>query len=99
LTLQPFGNHLVALDMTGEQLLAVLEQQWPREGGLAGSKILKTSGLRYSWDETQPASKHVRTACDGSGTPIDPKRHYRVAVSDFLAAGGDDFTVLTAAGP
>ncbi|HWW22166.1 MAG TPA: bifunctional metallophosphatase/5'-nucleotidase [Steroidobacteraceae bacterium] len=98
LTLHPFGNHLVTLDMTGEQLLAVLEQQWPREGGVAGIRILKTSGLRYSWDATKTLGSHVRAACDASGAPIDPIRHYRVTVNDFLAAGGDNFTLLSAAG-
>jgi 5'-nucleotidase len=31
LTLHPFANRLITLDMTGAQLLAVLEQQWPAE--------------------------------------------------------------------
>jgi 5'-nucleotidase len=98
LTLHPFGNHLVTLDMTGEQLLAVLEQQWSQQGG-AGVRILKTSGFRYSWDGTQSNGSHVRSACEANGTPIDPGRHYRVTVNDFLAAGGDNFTLLATLGP
>jgi 5'-nucleotidase len=98
LTVHPFGNHLVTLDMTGEQLLAVLEQQWPRQGS-ASPRILKTSGFRYSWDATGPVGRHVLLACDMSGAPIDREHHYRVTVNDFLAAGGDDFTLLATFGP
>jgi len=93
LTLQPFGNHLVTLDMTGEQLLGVLEEEWPRDNRLL-PKILKTSGLRFSWDATAGAGAHVQHACDDSGAPIDPARHYRVTVNDFMAGGGDDLHLL-----
>jgi 5'-nucleotidase len=98
LTVHPFANHLVTLEMTGQQLLAVLEQQWPREGS-AAPRILKTSGLRYSWDATRPVGEHVRAACDASAAPIDAQHRYRVTVNDFLAAGGDDFSALVSVGP
>jgi 5'-nucleotidase len=95
LTLQPFGNHLVTLDMTGEQLLKVLEEEWPKDDRLL-PRIMKTSGLRFSWDAAAGAGAHVQHACDDSGTPIDSARHYRVAVNDFMAGGGDDLHVLAA---
>jgi 5'-nucleotidase len=98
LTLHPFGNHLVTLEMTGQQLISVLEQQWPSAGS-ASPRILKTSGVRYSWDASKPAGAHVQAACDASGAPLDTQRHYRVTVNDFLAAGGDGFTALVPLGP
>jgi 5'-nucleotidase len=102
LTLHPFSNHLITLDMTGQQLLAVLEQQWPH-GNTASSgtapRILKTSGLRYSWDAGKPLGAHIQRACDSYAAPIDPERHYRVTVNDFLAGGGDDFDLLASMGP
>jgi 5'-nucleotidase len=98
LTLHPFGNRLMTLDLTGQQLAAVLEQQWPSSGS-AGPRILKTSGIRYSWDATKPAGSHVQAACEASGALLDPQRHYRVTVNDFLAAGGDGFTALVPLGP
>jgi len=93
LTLQPFGNHLVTFDMTGEQLLGVLEEEWPLDSR-ALPRILKTSGLRYSWDAAAAEGAHIRRACDDHGVPIDPGRHYRVTINDFLAGGGDDFRLL-----
>jgi len=98
LTLHPFANHLVTLDMTGQQLLDVLEAQWPHDPS-EPTRILKTSGLSYSWDATKPAGAHVQKACDGAAMPIDPQHHYRVTMSDFLAAGGDGFTLLPSIGP
>jgi 5'-nucleotidase len=98
LTLQPFGNHLVTLDMTGEQLLSVLEEEWPQDDRLL-PRILKTSGLRFNWNAAAGAGAHVQHACDNSGAPIEPSRHYRVTVNDFMAGGGDDLRVLATLPP
>jgi 5'-nucleotidase len=98
LTVHPFANHLVTLDMTGRQLMGLLEEQWPGESG-ASTRILKTSGLYYSWDSTRPAGTHIGMACDSARQPLDLERHYRVTVSDFLAAGGDNFELLPTLGP
>jgi 5'-nucleotidase len=93
LTLHPFANRLVTLDMTGAQLLAVLEQQWPAQGN-ALPRILKTSGVYYSWDPARPVGAHIVDICDAAWQALDPARHYRVTVNDFLASGGDDFTLF-----
>jgi 5'-nucleotidase len=98
LTLHPFANHLVTLDMTGAQLLALLEQQWPADSS-APPRILKTAGLYYSWDPGRPAGARIVEACDAAREPLDGARHYRVAVNDFLANGGDGFTTFRALGP
>jgi 5'-nucleotidase len=97
LTLHPFGNHLVTIDMTGVQLRALLEQQWPADSG-SSPRILKTSGLYYSWDPARPAGARIVEACDAAREPLDGARHYRVAVSDFLANGGDGFAIFRTLG-
>lgn len=93
LTLHPFGNHLVVVDMTGQQLRELLEEQWPRDSD-GSVRILKPSGLRYSWDATAPVGSRVQHVCDEHGSPIEPAHHYRVAVSDYLAGGSDDFALF-----
>ena len=98
LTLHPFGNHLVTLDMTGAQLRSLLEQQWPTDPS-APLRIFKTSGLYYSWDAARPRGARVVEACDATEAPLDPQRHYRVTVNDFLANGGDGFSDLKAFEP
>ena len=93
LTLHPFGNRLETLTLSGAQVLAALEQQWPRDPQQL-PRVLKTSGLFYEWDPERPAGHHVVTACDAAGRPLEPSRDYRVTVNDFLAGGGDNFLIF-----
>ena len=90
-TVQPFGNDVVVLTLTGAQLRALLEQQ-ARPDGTA--KLLQPSAsLRYTWTASAPAGQHVSDLSVG-GQPVQPGRDYRVAVNSFLADGGDGFTLL-----
>jgi 5'-nucleotidase len=86
---QPFGNELVAMTLTGEQLLALLEQQW------AGGRdaVLPVSGLTYAWSASEQAGGKVRDVRVG-GAPLDRTGRYRVVVNGYLASGGDGLTVL-----
>ena len=90
LTLHPFGNRILALNMTGAQLRGVLEEQWSADPA-AIPRILKTSGLYYEWDPARPAGSHVVLACDSHHQVLRAAAVYRVAVNDFLVGGGDDF--------
>jgi 5'-nucleotidase len=93
---QPFRNQLVTLTLTGAQIKLLLEQQWldPKR-----PRILQVSkGFNYAWDGAKPYGERVmadRMALNGQ--PIDPATGYRVTVNNYLAAGGDGFTVLTEA--
>lgn len=91
-TVQPFGNDLVAMDLTGAQVMRLLNQQWT---GQPFARILQISGLSYTWDNARPAADRVVEARDGAGNTIAPGAIYRVTVNSFIAAGGDNFTVLT----
>jgi 5'-nucleotidase len=95
LTLHPFDNRLITMALTGAQLRAVLEEQWPADPN-ALPRVLKTSGLYYVWDPKRPAGHHVVAACDAEHRSLDPSRTYRVTANDFLAAGGDEFYALRA---
>lgn len=91
---QPFGNHLVTLTLTGAQIDALLEQQWC---GQPSSRVLQAShGLSYTWSASRPPCQDrvdASTITIG-GAPVDPASRYRVTVNSFLADGGDNFTVL-----
>jgi 5'-nucleotidase len=95
LTLHPFGNRLVTMTLTGAQLRAVLEEQWPRDPN-ALPRVLKSSGLYYVWDPRRAPGEHLVSACDAERRPLNSSRKYRVTANDFLAAGGDGFAALTA---
>jgi 5'-nucleotidase len=90
---QPFRNQLVTLSLSGGQIKNALEQQWldPKR-----SRILQVSGgFSYAWDSTKPAGERVIAASLSlNGERIDPNKSYRVTVNNYLAVGGDGFTVL-----
>jgi 5'-nucleotidase len=90
---QPFYNNLVTLTLTGAQIVQLLEQQWL---GQTRPRVLQVSrGFGYSWNAAAPAGQRI---VPGSvrlqGQTLDPAADYRVTVNSFLAAGGDNFSVL-----
>ena len=89
----PFGNTLVRLTLTGEQVLRLLEQQWSGPNA-ATPRFLRVSGLRYVYDLGRPAGQRVLAADDAHGDAIEPARRYSVVANDFLVGGGDHYSVL-----
>jgi 5'-nucleotidase len=86
---QPFGNDLVAMTLTGTQILTLLEQQW----GGSQAEVMPVSGLTYSWSASEPFGSRVADVRVG-GAPLERARGYRVVVNAFLASGGDGLTVF-----
>ncbi|MGD9694058.1 MAG: bifunctional UDP-sugar hydrolase/5'-nucleotidase [Thermoleophilia bacterium] len=95
-TVQPFGNLLVTMDLTGAQIDTLLEQQWTTDPARAAFLYLGVSqGFAYSWSASAPVGAKVDPASITiNGTPVDPAATYRITVNSFLADGGDGFTVL-----
>lgn len=91
--IEPFGNHIMTLDLTGEQILRVLEEQWP-EGQSVGH-FLRVSGLHYQYDPAASPGHHVLAATTDDGRPLERGRHYSVAANDFIVGGGDHYTVFS----
>ena len=89
----PFGNTLVRLTLTGEQVLRLLEQQWSGPNAET-PRFLRVSGLRYVYDLGQPVGRRVVAADDAHGDAIDPARRYSVIANDFIVGGGDYYSVL-----
>ena len=90
---QPFGNTLVAMTLTGAQVLALLERQW--RGPSERTRLLQVSGLTYSWDGSRPPGRRVvRESVRIADAPLDPAQSYRIAVNSYLAEGGDGFAIL-----
>ena len=94
-TVQPFGNIMQTISLTGAQLKAVLEQQWqPQPDGTVTTRVLQISdSLHYAWSRSAPIGSKISNITV-AGTPVDPAATYRVSVNNFLAGGGDGFTVF-----
>ncbi|PZF97526.1 bifunctional metallophosphatase/5'-nucleotidase [Micromonospora deserti] len=98
-TVQPFANNLVTLDLTGAQLYCLLEQQF-----VTGRTLYPSSTVRYVVDPAGATgatadpcvgSRVVRGSLTFGGAAVDTDATYRVTVNNFLAGGGDGFSVLT----
>jgi 2',3'-cyclic-nucleotide 2'-phosphodiesterase (5'-nucleotidase family) len=90
---QPFGNFLVSMDLTGAQVIAVLEQQFFPRPPRAQLVLGVSNGLTFDWNQSAPQGSRVSNVAL-NGVPIDPAATYRVATNNFLADGGDGFTVF-----
>ena len=90
--IQPFGNELVALTISGAQLRELLQAQLPV--GDAPARLLQVSaGLRYQWSQGADG-KPLLGAVTVAGQPLDAARDYRLIVNNFMADGGDGLGVL-----
>lgn len=91
-TMQPFGNDVVVMTLSGAQLHQLLEQQ-ARAPGMSPAILQPSQSLSYTWTANAPAGQHV-SDLKLAGEPVQDRRDYRVAVNSFMADGGDGFTVL-----
>src|SRR5262245_12082197 len=96
-TVQPFGNSLVTKTMTGDMIRRLLQQQFQGCGGTApaGGRILQISST-FKYEQIPSAA-----TCAGkigqmwvNGVLVGPTDSFRVTMNNFLATGGDGFTVF-----
>jgi 5'-nucleotidase len=100
-TVQPFGNSLVTMTLTAQQIKDVLEQQFPGCLGQSVQRVMQISnGFSYSWSASAaPCHKIVDVTLNGtqlvsSGVVLSPTTTYRIECNNFMSTGGDGFTVF-----
>ena len=84
------GHNVSKLILTGDQIKLALEQQWTKDY----ENRLQTVGLTYDWEPKAPIGSRVVVLKDKKGQEIQPSNEYEVAVSNYLASGGDNFTAF-----
>lgn len=92
-TVQPFGNSLVTMTLTGREIHDLLEAQWTDPDR---ARLLQASeGFFYQWSASAPVGDKIDPLeIKLNGETIDPDGEYRVTVNSFLANGGDGFALL-----
>ncbi|MGX7148613.1 5'-nucleotidase C-terminal domain-containing protein [Enterococcus ureasiticus] len=92
---QPFGNIMQVVEMTGAQVEQVLNEQYDEEGRY----FLQISGLSYTYVPTEDPNQpfKVQDMHKKDGTPIQADQTYLVVINDFLFGGGDGFSGFTGA--
>lgn len=98
LTAFPFGNSLVSLTRTGQEIWTVLEgivSGVNQENGRAVTSFLQlSSAIRITYSpETSVGSRLQSISIDGK--EIDLSATYSLITLDYLAGGGDNFFVAT----
>jgi 5'-nucleotidase len=92
---QPFGNSLVTMTLTGAQIDALLEQQFDNPAAPSNRILQVSDGFTYEWSASAATGNKVDPATIKiGGVTVDPGTGYRVTVNSFLADGGDNFSVL-----
>jgi 2',3'-cyclic-nucleotide 2'-phosphodiesterase (5'-nucleotidase family) len=97
LTELPFGNRTVLIEVTGEQVLAALENGVSQVEQVGG-RFPQVSGLAFEYDKAKPALSRV-VSVKANGEPLDPKKVYRLATNDFMMGGGDGYRAFAGAKP
>ena len=93
---QPFGNLLETWTLAGSQIVTLRQQQYSGLNATAHKTLQVSSGFTYTLDNTKTgADKVVVSSIRLNGAPLDPAASYRVTVNNFLAGGGDGFSVLS----
>ncbi|MHB1122116.1 MAG: bifunctional metallophosphatase/5'-nucleotidase [Ramlibacter sp.] len=107
-TVQPFGNSLVTMTLTAQDLKDVLEEQFAGcqgQSATATRVMLPSAGFKYTWDGAKACNARisnvslrtgsgVETIVDAAGVVTDPARSYRVTVNNFMADGGDGYSTF-----
>ncbi|RYG46904.1 multifunctional 2',3'-cyclic-nucleotide 2'-phosphodiesterase/5'-nucleotidase/3'-nucleotidase [bacterium] len=78
IAVQPFGNTLVIVELTGAEILQGLN-----DGLAKGGMLYPSKGFSY----TISGDKAIEASLDGK--PLEPRRIYKVAFQSFIANGGD----------
>jgi 2',3'-cyclic-nucleotide 2'-phosphodiesterase / 3'-nucleotidase / 5'-nucleotidase len=94
----PFGNALSTFEITGTHIITALQNGLNRFGVSGNGRFPQVAGLRYSFIERNPANARVINVevrnPNGTFSPIDPNKVYRVVTNDFMRKGGDDYFVF-----
>jgi 2',3'-cyclic-nucleotide 2'-phosphodiesterase (5'-nucleotidase family) len=88
----PFGNVVIVVEAKGSDIKAMLEHGLSRAGQEFGG-FPHVSGIKVVFDPAKPIGQRVESVLVGEW-PLDPNRTYRLAMNDFLAAGGDGYAML-----
>jgi len=88
-TVQPFNNVMTVKTMTGDMIYRLLEQQFTGANGI----LQVSNGFAYTWSPTQ-VPHVINGSVKINGVAVDKTASYRVAMNNFLAGGGDGFTVF-----
>lgn len=85
----PYEGSIVTVDMTGEQILKILESSCAFK---MSKSFLQVSGIKFSFDSSQePFRRVIENSVRINGKPLDKSRSYSVSLTDYIYQGGDSY--------
>jgi 5'-nucleotidase / UDP-sugar diphosphatase len=97
LTVLPFQNTLSTFEVTGEVIVAALENGVSQIEEGAG-RFPQVAGLKYTFDPAAPAGSRVSEVMVLVGgdawAPIDPATVYKVVSNNYVRGGGDGYKMF-----
>jgi len=96
----PFGNRMVQFDLSGADVVAALENGVSQvfAGGDSGGRFPQVSGIKFSANFDKPVGSRVTDVQVGNAKdgykPIDKAATYRIVTNDFMAGGGDGYSMF-----
>jgi 5'-nucleotidase len=107
-TAQPFGNSLVTMTLTAQNIKNALEEQFAGcrgQGATTTRFMLPSAGFKYRWDGAKACDARISnvtltsngvvdTLVDATGVVVNPTKTYRVTVNSFMATGGDGYSTF-----
>jgi 5'-nucleotidase len=98
LSILPFKNKVVKLQVTGATIRAALEHGVARSAeDREPGRFPQVSGIQFTFDARRPAGSRV-TNVTVNGQPLDDNRKYTLATTNFVAVdGGDGYTMFKGA--
>lgn len=107
-TIQPFGNSLVTMSLTSQDLKNVLEEQFVGCRGQSATAtrfMLPSAGFKYEWDGSKACDARIskvtlttggvtETLVNAAGVVVNPTKTFRVTVNNFMATGGDGYSTF-----
>ena len=100
LTVLPFQNTLSTFYLTGENVVAALENGVSQVEEGAG-RFPQVAGLRYVWDPKAEPGNRIRTVEvmeDGAWVQISLDKTYGVVSNNFMRGGGDGYSMFASQG-
>ncbi len=95
LSILPFKNNIVKLELTGATLRSAIEHGLSRSAEDAEpGRFPQVSGIQFSFDAARPPGSRI-VDIKVNGQPLDANRKYTLATNSFLYVdGGDGYTML-----
>jgi len=93
----PFGNLVVLIELSGDDLLGALENGVSEIENMGG-RFPQLSGMTVVYDPLARKGQRIVSAKIG-GAEVDRNKTYKLATNDYIYGGGDGYATLTRGKP